>query len=398
MKTVFLFVFLLFVLQLNAQKHLEQSVSDSVALLLQASINNHYDDIDKYYQLENDINGESIEKIKSELIELKKQKTQTVKELQEISSEINDLLAKIEPNSEQGLNSKIIKDLDNKLKFQDKHYKDLRFIVSKISLKNEVIQKLVKLDELKLQSDNHRQEFATLVKKLPVGEYSFVFKNERYFAFITDPTKHRIGIINGASINENKIKGISIDKFILNRKNENYNVLMVTNGGMFDSDFLPVGLLIVNKKIINNINTGGEANSNFFMLPNGVFYIQNDSVLISETNIYINKKSNPDFATQSGPLLLKDGKQHYKFNYGSSNLYNRSGVGILPNNRAVFIISEKQNTNFFDFSSIFKDVFSCKDALYLDGAISEMYLKNNANIKRNGGSFGSLIYVEIKND
>ena len=55
-----------------------------------------------------------------------------------------------------------------------------------------------------------------------------------------------------------------------------------------------------------------------------------------------------------------------------------------------------QNTNFFDFASIFMDIFSCKNALYLDGAISEMYLKDHENSIIGGGRFGSLIYVKRK--
>ena len=108
----------------------------------------------------------------------------------------------------------------------------------------------------------------------------------------------------------------------------------------------------------------------------------------------IKKNIIPDLATQSGPMLIINGKHHPKFNHGSKSKKLRSGVGILPNGNIVFIISEKAHTNFFQFATIFKDIFGCNDALFLDGAISEMYIKDIHNCKNN--NFGPIIYVTKK--
>ncbi|QHS58592.1 phosphodiester glycosidase family protein [Chitinophaga agri] len=72
-----------------------------------------------------------------------------------------------------------------------------------------------------------------------------------------------------------------------------------------------------------------------------------------------------------------------------------SGVGILSNGNVVFIISKEANTTFFDFASIFKDLFGCSDALYLDGAISKMYLPQHRP-EDTGGDFGVIISVTGK--
>jgi uncharacterized protein YigE (DUF2233 family) len=65
-------------------------------------------------------------------------------------------------------------------------------------------------------------------------------------------------------------------------------------------------------------------------------------------------------------MLLIEGKYHPKFNYGSSSLKLRSGVGILPNQRIIFIISDQQNVNFFEFSSIFNDLFGSADGVFFE--------------------------------
>jgi uncharacterized protein YigE (DUF2233 family) len=61
----------------------------------------------------------------------------------------------------------------------------------------------------------------------------------------------------------------------------------------------------------------------------------------------------------------------------------------------VFVISKSNQTNFYDFAAIFKDRFKCRNALYLDGAISKMYLKENRK-EDVGGDFGVMISVTPK--
>jgi uncharacterized protein YigE (DUF2233 family) len=94
-------------------------------------------------------------------------------------------------------------------------------------------------------------------------------------------------------------------------------------------------------------------------------------------------------------MLITKGIIHPKFNYGSKNKNIRSGVGIMENGNVVFAIS-RNLVNFHDFATFFRDVLNCENALYLDGAISEMYLYDLAP-EHNGGHFGPMISV-IKKD
>ncbi len=180
----------------------------------------------------------------------------------------------------------------------------------------------------------------------------------------------------------------------------NKKLLMATNAGMYTQTNEPQGLYIENFKKLKNIDTTDTDNTlNFYLKPNGVFYIDtNETLHISTTEIFYGKYYKPKipvkYATQSGPMLVIDGEIHNEFTQGSSNKNIRSGVGIINDKKAVFIISNDR-INFYDFALLYKDIFNCKNALYLDGAISLMYLKDIAP-QVTGGEFGPLISVSEK--
>lgn len=164
-------------------------------------------------------------------------------------------------------------------------------------------------------------------------------------------------------------------------------LVFAMNGGMFQEDYSPLGLYIENGIEKHKINKVQEAFGNFYMQPNGVFYITKDKKgVVCKTTDYTNK--NIKHATQSGPMLVIDGKLHPKFNEGSKNLNIRNGVGILPNGNVLFAMSKKR-INFYDFAQYFKKK-GCKNALYLDGFVSRTYLPTKG-YKTNGGKFGVII-------
>ena len=87
-------------------------------------------------------------------------------------------------------------------------------------------------------------------------------------------------------------------------------------------------------------------------------------------------------------MLLIDGNIHSKFRKGSSNLNIRNGVGILPNGNILFAMS-KEEINFYDLATFFKQK-GCKNALYLDGFVSKVYLPSQ-NWQQTDGIFGVII-------
>lgn len=171
----------------------------------------------------------------------------------------------------------------------------------------------------------------------------------------------------------------------LNSKSE--ILVFAMNGGMYRKDLSPQGLFIENGIIKSKIDTLKNGYGNFYMQPNGIFYItkSNQGIICKTTNF---RNENVKYATQSGPLLLIDGKIHSKFRSGSKNINIRNGVGILPNGNLVFAMS-KQKINFYDFANYFKSL-GCKNALYLDGFVSETYLPEKG-FNKMGGNFGVII-------
>ncbi|UHO38872.1 phosphodiester glycosidase family protein [Chryseobacterium capnotolerans] len=169
----------------------------------------------------------------------------------------------------------------------------------------------------------------------------------------------------------------------------NKKLLFAMNGGMFEADNTPKGLYIENFKILKPIDTL-QGSGNFYLQPNGIFYLtQNNQPGISETKKY---KQNPSikFATQSGPMLLIDGKINNIFQKDSKNLNIRNGVGVLDNGEIIFAMSKKE-VNFYSLAQLFKEM-GCKKALYLDGFVSRTYLPEKSWIQTDG-NFGVIIGV-----
>ena len=131
---------------------------------------------------------------------------------------------------------------------------------------------------------------------------------------------------------------------------------------------------------------------NFYLQPNGVFFIdKNQQPGILPSGQFTARESSAQFATQSGPMLLINGHIHRAFQPNSDNLAIRSGVGQVDENRVVFALSNTP-VNLYQFASIFKEYFNCKNALYLDGRISRMYLPE-LRLDRLDGDFGPIIGI-----
>ncbi len=162
------------------------------------------------------------------------------------------------------------------------------------------------------------------------------------------------------------------------------------NAGMFMEDHRPLGLYIENGVQHRKLNTTKTAYGNFYLQPNGVFYLTEDKKARVITTRSFVLEEDITYATQSGPMLVIDGSIHPKFNEGSANLHIRNGVGILPDGRILFAMS-KEPINFFDMASYFKRM-GCKNALYLDGAVCRTYLPEN-NWEQLDGMLGPLIGV-----
>ena len=143
------------------------------------------------------------------------------------------------------------------------------------------------------------------------------------------------------------------------------------NAGMYHADASPVGLLVVDGRELAPLSLG-DGQGNFFLKPNGVFFVDAQGAHVVDAVDYAAApKDGVRIATQSGPLLLKHGEIHPAFRPASASRYVRNGL-CAAGGQAVFVISERPVT-FHEFASYFRDELHCRDALYLDGAVSSLW-------------------------
>ena len=174
-------------------------------------------------------------------------------------------------------------------------------------------------------------------------------------------------------------------------ESQNKELLFAMNAGMYQRDRNPQGLYIENGKTIKSLDTLQNRYGNFYLQPNGVFSITDQKAAVTPSLNFNKKNKKPEWATQSGPMLLINKKVHPAFKEGSSHLNIRNGVGVISEYEIVFVISQKE-VNLFDFAMLFKERLNCTNALYLDGFVSRAYIPQ---LNRNDldGDFGVMIGI-----
>ena len=147
-------------------------------------------------------------------------------------------------------------------------------------------------------------------------------------------------------------------------------VAFAMNAGMYDEAGRPIGLAIVEGQQVHKIalKAGG---GNFGLKPNGVFLVRNDGT----AQIVESEKFDPKgvrLATQSGPMLVIDGKLHPRFDHDGTSLYIRNAVGIAPGGKPLFVITTDP-VSFGKLARFFRDRLKAKDALFFDGSVSSLW-------------------------
>ena len=80
----------------------------------------------------------------------------------------------------------------------------------------------------------------------------------------------------------------------------------------------------------------------------------------------------PDFATQSGPMLVINGKFHPQISANGESVNVRNAVGVDTQGRAHFVISEVP-VSFGRLARFMRNELGCANALYLDGTVSSLW-------------------------
>jgi len=137
------------------------------------------------------------------------------------------------------------------------------------------------------------------------------------------------------------------------------------NAGMYDDAFAPVGLYVENGRRLHEANTQAGA-GNFHLRPNGVFWVDGARAGVTETGRFLKSRAHPAFATQSGPMLLVNGRVNPHIHASGVSEKYRNGVGVSDGHLVRFAISNNPVT-FHQFAALFRDHLKCPNALFLDG-------------------------------
>lgn len=203
---------------------------------------------------------------------------------------------------------------------------------------------------------------------------------------VADPAQHRIAMAN---LGADKQPFGSLGAFAASV--DQASIAFAINGGMYGDDLKPIGYYVQNGERLKELNRA-EGEGNFYMKPNGVFFgSATGGWRVLGSNTFFNTVGDrPQFGTQSGPLLLVDGKLHPEIQDDGPSRAIRNGVGVDAGGKAHFVISDVP-VSFGQLARYFRDVLKVQNALYLDGQVSSLW--DPARGRMDKGRVGPIIVV-----
>lgn len=195
------------------------------------------------------------------------------------------------------------------------------------------------------------------------------FEGARFTVCTADPGRHEIRLVVAGA---DSLPVREFERLAAALGPDASRLSFAVNAGMFEEDGSPVGLAIGNGERRHKLNRR-DAGGNFHLKPNGVvFGDANGPWRVLATDAYAAGTRTPDFATQSGPMLVINGALHPRFDENGTSLHIRNGVGVDEAGRAHFAISEEA-VSFGRFARLFRDRLHCPNALFLDGSVSRLW-------------------------
>ena len=202
---------------------------------------------------------------------------------------------------------------------------------------------------------------------------------------IADPAEHRIAMAN---LGADKQPFGSLSAFAASA--DAATIAFAMNGGMYGDDLKAVGYYVENGQRLKELNRG-EGDGNFYLKPNGVFFGSGGKWQVLGSNTFFNTVGDrPQFGTQSGPLLVVDGKLHPEIQDNGPSRAIRNGVGVDAGGKAHFVISGGP-VSFGQLARYFRDEVKVANALYLDGQVSSLW--DPATGRQDQGRVGPIIVV-----
>ena len=218
---------------------------------------------------------------------------------------------------------------------------------------------------------------------------SVIFEDTPLTHCLASPARHRVAMDLGPSGGE-PYRSLSA----FSRAREGAGIAFAMNAGMFDDEGKPIGYYVEGGERLQTLNTA-DGEGNFHMAPNGVFFGTGDTWEVRSTEDFLaNVRERPDFGTQSGPMLVVDGKLHPEISHDGESRLVRNGVGVDEKGRAHFVISNAA-ISFGKLARFYRDELNVKNALYLDGNVSGLWNPATGRLDT-GAPIGPIVVVEKK--
>lgn len=212
-----------------------------------------------------------------------------------------------------------------------------------------------------------------------------VFESVPLTHCIADPAQHRIAMAN---LGADKQPFGSLAAFAASI--DPAAIAFAVNGGMYGDDLKAIGYYVENGERLKELNRA-DGEGNFYMKPNGVFFGTGARWQVLGSNTFFNTVGErPQFGTQSGPLLLVDGKLHPDIQDDGPSKAIRNGVGVDASGKAHFVIADAP-VSFGQLARYFRDEVKVANALYLDGQVSSLW--DPASGRMDKGRVGPIIVV-----
>lgn len=168
-------------------------------------------------------------------------------------------------------------------------------------------------------------------------------------------------------------------------------LIFAMNGGMYHEDRRPVGFFRDAFGDQATVNTN-DGPGNFHLKPNGVFWLDSARAGVSESQAFLDQAIDPDYATQSGPMLVIDGALHPALNPEGTSHRRRNGVGVSADGQTVYFAISDGAVTFYEFATLFHDEIGVPNALFLDGQVSRIFAPD-LNRNEIGADLGPIVGV-----
>lgn len=195
------------------------------------------------------------------------------------------------------------------------------------------------------------------------------FEGSRFTVCRFDPTRHELRLAASGADGKPLLTFGNLAKLL---GPQAARVSFAMNAGMYDLKGRPIGLYVEDGVEGHALNRR-EGHGNFHLLPNGVFWQDEQGFHVSKTDSFAaTAPADIRYATQSGPMLVIDGALHPRIAPDGPSRKVRNGVGVTTAGLPIFVISDGK-VSFGKLARLFRDRLDCPNALFLDGFVSSLW-------------------------